>query len=347
MSITSFNFGMLAGIQVPGFVLRNGSGVTLKLVTHGARLTELHLPDRHGRNADVVLGFDTPAQYQASDAYMGATCGRYGGRIRNGVFMLDGTKVHLSRNEGVHHAHGGHEGFDRKLWQARTDAAANQVTFQLSAPDGDEGYPGAVEASTSYRLRDDNVVEIAMQARTNRATVINLLHHSYWNLAGHDSGDIRAHQLRLPADFYLPIDADLVPTGEVRKVAGTAFDFRVAKAMGQDLDAVPTANGGYDHNWCINGASGELRLCAALADPASGRALEVFATEPGLQMYTGGHFRTPVAGKGGARYGQYAGIALETQRFPDAPNLGHFPAALLVPGQVYQHHMELHLSTGA
>ena len=347
MSIESFTFGRLGDVAVPGFVVRNAAGVAIKLVAYGARLTELFFPDAQGRLADVVLGFDTLAQYQASDAYMGATCGRYGGRIRNGRFPQEGRVLQLSRNEGNQHAHGGHLGFDRKVWQAETDAASNRVVFTLTSPDGEEGYPGTVTASSSYRLSDANMLEIAMCARSDRMTVINMLHHSYWNLAGHDSGDVRAHRLKLAADFYLPIDEHLVPTGEVRSVAGTAFDFRVAKPIGQDLDTVPTAAGGYDHNWCIEGASDDMRHCASLADPQSGRALDVFSTEPGVQLYTGGHLGEPVLGNGGCLYRQYAGVALETQRFPDAPNLPHFPSARLAPGMTYEHRMHIRLRTGA
>ena len=347
MSIESFDFGMLGEVPVPGFVLRYTIGVTLKLVAYGARLTELHMPDARGHAVDVVLGFDTLAQYEASDAYMGATCGRYGSRIRSGAFPLGGRRVQLSRNEGDHHAHGGHIGFDRRVWRADVDSIANRVDFELTSPDGEEGYPGTVTATTSYRLTDSNLLEIIMRARTDRATVVNLLHHSYWNLAGHDSGDVRGQGLRLPADFYLLIDDALVPTGEVRGVAGTVFDFRTAKPLGQDLDGVPTRAGGYDHNWCIGGPPGELRLSASLADPVSGRALDILSTEPGLQLYTGGHFRQPVVGKAGAIYRQYAGLALETQRFPDAPNLSHFPNAQLAPGETYEHRMQIHLRTGA
>ena len=347
MTIESFSFGRLGGVSVPGFVLRNRLGVALKLVALGARIIELQLPDAGGRLADVVLGFDTLEQYLASDAYMGATCGRYGSRIRGGTFRLDGQAVRLNCNEGQHHAHGGMEGFDRRLWQARSDATANEVVFTLNSPDGDQGYPGTVDARVSYRLSEDNVITITMQARTDRATIVNLLHHSYWNLAGHDSGDALAQRLQLNADSYTPIDEDLIPTGAIRPVAGTPFDFRLAKPVGQDLGRVVNAGGGYDHNWCLNGAAGQMRLCATLEDPGSGRALELFTTAPGLQFYSGGHFRQPVLGKGGVRYGQYAGLALETQGFPDAPNLAHFPSPWLAPGQVYQHRMQLRLRPAA
>lgn len=346
VTIESFTFGAINGVPVPGFTLRNRRGVMMKVVAFGARLTELHMPDANGRAADVVLGFDTVEQYLASDAYMGATCGRYGSRIRGGTFSLDGRAHQVSCNEGRHHAHGGREGFDRKLWDTHVDPASNRVEFALTSPDGDEGFPGTVTARTDYQLTDDNVLVIVMRAQSDQTTVINLVHHTYWNLAGHDAGDVRAHQLRLNADSYTPIDDELLPTGEVRNVAGTPFDYRIAKPVGRDLEVVPTASGGYDHNWCLNGTVGELRRCADLADPGSGRAIEIFTTEPGVQLYTGGHFRDAVIGKGGHPYRQYAGLALETQRFPDAPNLGHFPDARLVPGFAYEHRMEIRLHAG-
>ena len=343
MTVESFSFGVHGGVVVPGFALRNRHGVTMKVNAYGARLTELHLPDVRGRTADIVLGFDTLDQYVASDAYMGATCGRYGSRIRRGTFPLGGETILVSCNEGRNHAHGGNEGFDRKVWRAQGDVAANAVLFTLDSPDGDEGYPGAVAASVSYRLTDENVLAIDMRAQTDRMTVINLVHHTYWNLAGHDAGEVLAQRLRLSADFYTPIDDELIPTGEVRRVDGTPFDFRAAKAIGRDLDQVSTASGGYDHNWRINGLTDSMRLCASLEDPESGRALELFTTAPGVQCYSGGHFRDPVLGKGDVRYGQYAGLALETQSFPDAPNVGHFPSARLAPGDVYEHRMEVRL----
>ena len=278
MTIESFTFGAIHGVPVPGFTLRNNQGVTMKVVAFGARLTELHLPDAKGRTADVVLGFETLEQYVASDAYMGATCGRYASRIRGGTFSLDGRAFEVNRNEGLNHAHGGHEGFDRKIWDANVDVASNRIEFSLSSPDGDEGYPGAVTASASYQLTDDNVVVIVMRAKSDQATVINLVHHTYWNLAGHDAGDVRAQKLRLNADSYLPIDDNLLPTGEVRSVAGSPFDFRATKPVGRDLDVVPTASGGYDHNWCLNGTEGVLRRCADLADPA--RAVPWKSTPP-------------------------------------------------------------------
>jgi len=276
---------------------------------------------------------------------MGATCGRYASRIRDSAFWLDGRRWQLSANEGPHHAHGGRAGFDRKLWRARAEPAANAVVFEHVAPDGDEGYPGELAASVAYRLTDDDVLAIDFEARASAPTVVNLVHHSYWNLGGHGAGDVLGHELAIDSDFYLPIDAALVPTGEVAKVDGTPFDFRTAKRIGRDIAAVPTAAGGFDHNWCLRGPADALRRALTLADPGSGRGFELWTTAPGVQVYTGGHFRDPVIGKQGARYAQYAGVALETQRFPDAPNLPHFPACRLDPGDVYRQRMEFRFKT--
>jgi len=341
--VDAFTFGAIGGVPVPGFELRNAGGISVGVVALGARIVRLAMPDAHGRRADVVLGFDSPEAYLASDAYMGATCGRYGGRIRDSAFVLDGVAHRLSSNEGAHHAHGGAAGFDRRVWRPVADAANGEVAFTLDSPDGDQGYPGALSASVAYRLDDEGVLAIDMRARTDRPTVVNLLHHGYWNLAGHDAGSIAAHRLRLEADFVTPIDDALIPTGEVRRVDGTVFDFREGRPIGLDLDRVPTAAGGYDHNFCVRGVAGELRRVATLGDPGSGRMLELFSDAPGVQLYTGGHFRAEVVGKGGARYRRYAGVALETQRFPDAPNLAHFPCARLDPGRDYLHRMRVRL----
>lgn len=343
--IETFTFGTVDGAPVAGFTLRNRHGLVARLATSGARLLEMHVPDTQGRSDDVVLGLDSPQAYVAGETYMGATCGRYASRIRDSAFVLDGHRYPLSSNEGAHHAHGGREGFDRKLWSAQPDAGTNAVTFAHVAPDGDEGYPGELAATVTYRLTDDDVLAIDFRARTTRPTVVNLVHHSYWNLAGHASGNVLAHALAIDADFYLPIDAALVPTGEVLRVAGSPYDFRAGKRIGADIAAVPTASGGYDHHWCLRGPADALRRALTLADPGSGRAFELWTTAPGVQVYTGAHFSAPVTGKRGARYAQYAGVALETQRFPDAPNLPHFPACRLDPGEVYAHRMEFRFQT--
>ncbi len=342
MAIERFTFDDLRGVPVPGFTLGNRNGLAATVVAYGARLTRLLMPDRNGRPADIVLGFDRLADYAASDAYPGATCGRYGNRIGGAAFALDGVRHALSINEPPNHLHGGADGFDRRVWHAVADEAANAVTFTLRSPDGDQGYPGALTATVRYRLTDTDELDIRMQAATDRATMVNLVHHSYWNLAGHDAGDIRGHRLTVHGGFITPVDPALIPTGERRPVDGTPFDLRRATTLGPALDA---AGGiGFDHNWCLGGPADTLRPVARLADPASGRQLELSANQPGLQVYSGGYLSERIVGKGGRPYRRFAGIALETQRFPDTPNIDDFPSARLDPGQLYDHRMVLRLT---
>ncbi|BCP52131.1 aldose 1-epimerase [Kaistia sp. 32K] len=349
--IESFVFGHLDGEVVRGFVLRNRNGLSAKLITYGARLTELHAPDRTGEMADIVLGFDDVASYVATDTYFGATCGRYGNRIRDGRFSLDGEAFQLSLNEGANHLHGGIAGFDRKNWDAAVDEATNTVTFSAVSPHGEEGYPGTVNLSASYRLTDDNRLEIAIRGMTDRPTILNAVHHTYWNLAGHGSGDVRDQVLVLNSDFYTPIDAELLTTGEVLAVAGTPFDFSNPKPIGADIDALADVGtghlvgGGYDHNWCLKGDGEALRLCARVVDPASGRGLELHTTEPGVQFYTGGYLNETVIGKSNTPYCRFAGYTFETQKFPDTPNFAHFPSTTVSPGEVYDHRMSVRFFT--
>ncbi|ODT20709.1 MAG: galactose mutarotase [Kaistia sp. SCN 65-12] len=343
----SFVFGHLDGEVVRGFVLRNRNGLSAKLITYGARLTELHAPGRTGEMADIVLGFDDVASYVATDTYFGATCGRYGNRIRDGRFALDGEAFQLSLNEGANHLHGGIAGFDRKNWDATVDEATNTVTFSAVSPHGEEGYPGTVHLSTSYRLTDDDRLEIAIRGMTDRPTILNAVHHTYWNLGGHGSGDVRDQVLVLNSDFYTPIDAELLTTGEVLAVADTPFDFSTPKPIGKDIDALADVGtghlvgGGYDHNWCLKGDGEALRFCARVVDPASGRGLELHTTEPGVQFYTGGYLNETVIGKSSTPYCRFAGYTFETQKFPDTPNFAHFPSTVVSPGEVYDHRMSV------
>ncbi|MGF7174964.1 aldose epimerase family protein [Azospirillum doebereinerae] len=348
MPITSFLFDELDGRPVEGFTLAAG-GLEATVIAHGARLVRFLMPDRDGRPADVVLGFDRLAGYLGSDAYAGATCGRYGNRIGGAAFTLDGVRHRLTANEPPNQLHGGSDGFDRRLWDAAVDEAANAVTFTLRSPDGDQGYPGTLTASVRYRLTGDGVLDIRMTATTDRPTVVNLVHHSYWNLAGHAVGhavgDVRGHRLAVRGGFVTPVGADLIPTGEVRPVDGTPFDLRDGPLLGDALAAV--GGFGFDHNWCLEGPAGELRPVAWLEDPASGRRLDLSSDQPGLQVYTGGYLSDRVIGKGGRPYRRFAGIALETQRFPGTPNIAHFPSARLDPGQRYEHRMQLRFRTSA
>jgi aldose 1-epimerase len=339
MTIESFIFGTLDGLPVPGFVLANRNGLRAKVIAYGARLTEMHVPDRQGRFADVALGFDDLPSYVRHKTYFGTTCGRFSNRIAKGAFVLDGTSYQLDCNEqGINHLHGGVVGFDRKIWSAAADQASNTVLFSLTSPDGDQGYPGTVSASVAYQLTDAGELKIRMTAASDRPTPVNMVHHSYWNLGGHGAGDIRKHRMTIDANHYLPVDATLIPTGEVAPVAGTPFDFRQGKLVGTGLDAL--GDGGFDHNWCLNGAAGWTRPCARVVDTVSGRGFEIATNQPGLQFYSAGALPTdgPI-GKGGARYAPLGAVVLETQGLPNAPNTGHFPTARLAPGNLYDHHM--------
>jgi len=334
MTITEQAFGSHEGTPVRLHTLTNGNGLVARLSGFGARLTEMWVPDRNGAMADVVLGFDMLKDYASSNAYLGATCGRFGNRIKDGRFRLGGRWIEVSRNEGGNHLHGGHKGFDRRVWDAEPNEAENAVTFALVSQDEDEGYPGTLAVQSRYCLTEDNQLSITLAARTDKETVVNLVHHSYWNLAGHQSGDVLDQVLTVNADFYTPVDDELIPTGEILWVKDSPFDFRSGKAIGH-------ADGRYDHNWIIRDFGPGLRQVASLHDPLSGRAMELKSTEPGVQIYTAGHLDPPVAGKGGQLYGRHSGVTFETQNFPNSPNVAHFPDARLRPGEVYEHRMEI------
>ncbi|MDP3197396.1 aldose epimerase family protein [Tabrizicola sp.] len=329
--------GQIEGREVHAVTLKS-DGLSLKLLTWGARLAELWVPDRQGTLADIVLGQDSMENWQTHGTYIGATCGRYGNRIAGGRFTLDGRVVQLDQNESAQHLHGGSKGLDLKVWDIESQSDRH-VTFTTTSPDGDMGYPGTLTARTTYRI--DQGLQIEMEATTDAPTIVNLVNHAYFNLAGHGSGDILGQQLQVEAGFYLPVDDRLIPTGEVLTVTGTPFDFRATRPIGQDLPG----QGGFDHNLCLSGPLGTngLRRCLQAYDPASGRRMRLSTTEPGLQFYTGAHFdQTP--GKGGARYPRFAGFAAETQRFPDSPNRPQFPSARLDPGYRYRHVMHFDFS---
>ncbi len=331
---TDRSFGHVDGRPAHAFVVDGGAGVRLTVSDHGARLVELWAPDRHGEAADVVLGFDSAEGYAASPAFMGATVGRYGNRIAGGRLPLLGRVHQLDRNEGDNHLHGGRAGWDTRLWEAEQDGTT--VRFRTHSADGEMGYPGACEVTTTYTL-DGATLRITMEAVPTETTAINMVNHLYLNLAGHDAGTVVGHQLRLPSDFYTPVDDALIPTGEVLAVAGTRFDFRELTALGPDP--------AYDHNWCLRSDGSLLHEAAEVVDPGSGRRLLVSTTEPGVQVYTGEHLDDSVTGKSGARYGPHAGLTFETQKFPDSPHHGHFPTSLVHAGEAYRHVMVLELST--
>ena len=331
--------GTANGQPVEQVTLTHGA-LTARLITFGARLTELWVPGRDGRLADIVLGCDTLPEYEASEAYFGATCGRYGNRIRKGQFALDGVPHQIDCNEHGNQLHGGIAGFDRKVWSI-ADLTHSSVVFTALSADGEMGFPGRANLRATYTLTDAGLT-IVMEADTDAPTVMNMVHHSYFNLAGQGSGDVLAQVIRLNAAFYTPVDDQLLATGEILSVKGTALDFTTPKPIGRDITALPM---GYDHNWCIADAGHTLRVAATVWDPASGRKMTLSTTEPGVQFYTGGYLSTAHKGKAGASLCKYAGFALETQKFPDSPNFGHFPHCRLNPGQTYRHEMHFRFTT--
>ncbi|KAG4081111.1 hypothetical protein HA402_010282 [Bradysia odoriphaga] len=349
MAIIQELFGFHQEQTVMAYTLTNNNGCKARLISFGARLVEMRAPDRYGRIADIVLGFDTLEPYERTDTYFGATCGRYGNRIKNGKFYLDGHLIQIACNEPPNHLHGGEKGLDKQVWDATVNETENSVTFSHISKKGDAGFPGELSLKTQYTLTDDNQLLIAMSGRTDETTLINMVHHSYWNMAGHDSGHIEGQMLTVEADFYTPVNEQLLPTGEVLTVTGTPFDFRNAKRIGQDLRQVanaesghptePRQSRGYDHNWVLRGTSPNIHSVATLWDPVSGRGLTIESTEPGVQIYTGGYLSSSVIGKGNTPYCPYAGLAFETQKFPDSPNFSHFPSARLEPGDTYFHEM--------
>jgi len=340
------DFGTVEGHVVPLLAISSPGGLTATVTPWGARLVSLHIPDRQGKLADVVLGHDRIEDYLAYPTYFGATCGRYANRIAGGRFLLDGTLVQLDRNEGPNTLHGGREGFDRKLWSI-TANTPEEVSFAASSADGEMGFPGHATLKATYRFTRDDRLEIVLEADTDRPTVMNMVNHAYFNLAGHDAGSVLGHEMRVAGDFYTPVTADLLATGEIRRVEGTAFDFRQKRRLAEALLADPSMTAGYDHNWCLSGepAGHKLHLCAEVIDPVSGRGLRLATNQPGVQIYTCGQMNAPVPAKGRGSYGRFAGLTLETQYFPCSPNNLQFPQARLDPGQRYHHAMEFSFFT--
>ena len=305
--------------------------------TWGATLVRLEVPDRNGQRADVVLGFDTQAEYAASPAHVGGIVGRYANRIAEARFTLDGAEHRLAPNEGRHQLHGGAGGFDRQVWHAQALADGSGVALERASPDGEEGWPGTLRCRVEYRIRAPRELALRYEAECDRPTPVSLTHHAYWNLAGPPGEPILDHELEIAADRYLPVDAEHVPTGALREVAGTPFDFRAPRAIGAGLDlAHPelALHRGYDHPFELRPGTG-VRLAARLREPRSGRVLEIATDAPCLQLY-GGQFLAEGPGKAGWRHRACAGLCLETHAFPDAPNRAAFPPAILRPGEVYR-----------
>ena len=333
---TAAAFGKLGDTPVQIYTLTNKNGLVARITNYGATLTELHVPDRAGTLADVVLGFDDLDGYRKGTAYFGAIVGRVANRIMNAGFELEGQRYSLAANDRPHHLHGGRTGWDKVVWNARPVDTADGPALELTyvSKDGEEGYPGTVAARTVYK----NELKVEMDATTDKTTLVNMAHHSYWNLGGYNSGTILDHELMLNADQYTP-GTPMVPDGRVVSVKGTPFDFTSAKPVGRDLKQAGGKPIGYDHNFVVNGVPDQLRPVARLKDPKSGRVMTVAADQPGVQFYTGNFLDGSAKGKG-ASYGQYAALCLETQKFPNAINVPAWrDQVILRPGQMYRHVM--------
>jgi aldose 1-epimerase len=338
-SITQTGFGNLPdGRAATLYTLTNPNGLVVKITDFGGIITEIHAPDRNGAMADITLGFDTVAPYVTDSPYFGALIGRYGNRLRDGRFTLDGQVVQLPTNNGPNHLHGGELGFHRVLWRAIPFQEGDSVGLTLiyRSADGEQGYPGTLDVTVVYELTAGNELVVTFDAVTDKATPVNLTQHAYFNLAG--GGDILGHLLRIDADAFTPVDSTLIPTGELGPVAGTAFDFRTPHAIGARIGADDEQlrhGGGYDHNFVLDKpAPKAMSLAARVHEPVSGRVLELFTEEPGVQFYSGNFLDGTLTGKG-QTYGYRSGFCLEPQHFPDSPNQGAFPNTILRPGEEY------------
>ena len=332
------------GITIEEYTLSNANGMEIKFITYGGILTSICVPDRRGSLANVALGFDCFAKYEAGHPYFGAITGRYANRIGGGKFTLDEVEYDLFKQDGANSLHGGAVGFDKRVWRARRIDAHGKAAVELSyrSQDGEEGYPGNLDVSVRYSVSENNELRIDYAAETDAPTVLNLTNHSYFNFMGEGEGTIYEHILTLNADHFTPTDAAQIPTGEIAAVAGTPFDFRLPKAIGPGQRSsgpqIVQAKG-YDHNFVLNRdslAEGELGFAARVYEPRSGRVMEVWTTEPGVQFYAGNVLDTTLVGTSGRLYRQSDGLALETQHFPDSPNQPHFPITALRPGECFE-----------
>jgi aldose 1-epimerase len=331
--------GVHNGKQTSLHTLINKNGLVAQVTNYGAIIVSIFAPDRNGKMADVVQGYDTIGEYvNGNGPYMGAVCGRCANRIAKGEFSLAGKKYKLAVNNGPNHLHGGITGFSKVVWDV-VKSTPSSLNLEYHSADGEEGYPGNVTVSVTYTLTDENELRLDYHARTDQTTVVNLASHSYFNLAGEGSGSIYDQELMINAAFYTPMDETSIPTGEIQKVKGTPFDFTRLRRIGELIDQENEQlkyGAGYDHNFVLNHRTGDLGLAAAACDPVSGRVMEVYTTQPGVQLYTA-NWIDGEKGKGGKKYGRRWAFALETQHFPDAINKPHFPSIILNPGEEYKH----------
>lgn len=342
LKIEKAPFGEVEGQPVDLYTLTNANGLVMTVTNYGGIVVSLTVPDKAGNLGDIVLGFSAVADYVKNSPYYGCIVGRYGNRIGKAKFSLDGQEYALAANNGENSLHGGVKGFDKVIWAAKEVKTDNAVGVELKylSKDMEEGFPGNLDATVTYWLTNDNEFKIEYAATTDKPTVVNLTHHSYFNLAGEGSGDILGHELTINADTYTPVDQGLIPTGKLEPVEGTPMDFRTATAVGARIDAdfeQLKFGKGYDHNWVLNRKSaGDMELAATVFEPKSGRVMEVLTTEPGLQFYAGNFLDDSRTGKSGKVNGFRTGLCLETQHYPDSPNKPDFPTVVLKPGETYK-----------
>src|SRR5262245_58322433 len=339
--ITQKPYGKLPdGTAVEEYTLTNANGVSMKVITLGGIVTELHVPDKAGKFADVCLGCSNLEEYLEGHPFFGAIAGRVANRIAKGRFTLDGKEYTLATNNGPNHLHGGKKGFDKMVWKAEAADLGDRKTVVLkyTSKDGEEGYPGNLDVTVTYVLNDANEWQIAYKATADKATPVNLTQHAYFNLGGHDSGPILDHLMKIEADYYTPTDATLIPTGKIDPVEDTPFDFRSPTPIGKRVKDIKADPQGHDLNFVLRGGEEpKLRAAAEVTDPKTGRVMIVSTTEPGVQFYTGNFLDGKQKGKGGVKYKQYGGFCLETQHYPDSINHKDFPSVVLEPGKTYKH----------
>ena len=342
LKITKKAFGKANGIACDLYTLTNSKGMSMSVTNYGGIVTALSIPDKNGTFSDVALGYNDVESYVKNNPYFGAIIGRYGNRIGNAVFTLDGVTYNLAANNGENNLHGGIKSFDKVVWNVKEKTAADAVGLELTyvSKDGEEGFPGTLRVTVVYWLTNANEFKIEYSAVTDKATIVNLTQHSYFNLTGEGSGDILNHEVMLNADRYTPVNENLIPTGDLASVKGTPLDFTLTQKVGERIDAdfqQLKFGKGYDHNWVINQKSpGKMSLAATVHEPKTGRFMEVFTTEPGVQLYTGNFLDGTAIGKSGKPYEFRNGLCLETQHFPDSPNKPEFPSVALKPGATYQ-----------
>jgi aldose 1-epimerase len=339
--IDKTSYGKLPdGREVFQYTLTNAAGVEVRIINYGATVTSIKVPDRNGKMADVVLGYDSLSGYMGGNAYLGAIVGRYGNRINKGKFELDGEEYQVTVNDGTNHLHGGKVGYNKVLWDAKVGSSNGTPSLALTyvSPDGEEGYPGTVTLTVTYTLTEANELRIDYEGTTDKPTILNPTHHSYFNLTGNPAETILNHELTINADKFTPVDAGLIPTGAIADVAGTPFDFRKSAKIGlriNDQDEQLQFGHGYDHNWVLNNYDRTVHKVVEFYEPLSGRLMEVFTDQPGMQFYSGNFLDGTIRGKGGIMYQHRTGLCLEAQCFPDSPNKANFPSVTLRPGQIY------------